>query len=244
LQVKSKEKLVSEEVVLKPRLNVEKYWLHESDDPNEFLRIPVFKFDLDTSLLETARVMGPAAPLLLILVCLESKRLFYLCLTDYVDKVITPQTPAFTDQTKLRIVIPEHDEITAATDTLTAFKLYAKRAKLYAAFTKFQYQFAELEYIETEGRGSEREILQRFLYTAKNYDIWNVQEWRILPVYRAQLERFGERLNGDVPLVALLSEARELWRRLALLGRNLEDLTREWFLPTHIGCLSSDAAFY
>ena len=159
--------------------------------------------------------------------------------------MITPRIPTLTDQTKLRIMIPEHNEITAATDSLTAFKLYAKRAKFYAAFTKFQYQFAELEYIESEGRGSEREILQRFLYTATNYDIWNVQEWRILPAYRAQLDRFGQRLNSDVPLDELLVEARELWRRLALLGRNLEDLTsREWFLPTYIGCLSSDPAFY
>ncbi len=34
-------------------------------------------------------------------------------------------------------------------------------------------------------------------------------------------------------------EILELWRRLALLPRNYEDVCREWFLPTPLGFLSS-----
>jgi uncharacterized protein DUF4365 len=244
LQIKSSACLTSEDLILKPHPNVEKYWLHESTDVKEFLKIPVFKLNLETSILETARLMGPAVPLVLILICLNTQRVFFLCLTDYVDKIILPRSPLYAEQRSTTVAIPESNEITSDLETLMPLRWYAKRPKFYAAFTKFEYQYRELAYTDIEARGDEREALERFFQIADSYDIWSFAEWQILLHYRNKLDKFGAKLKTDVPTTELLSEAKELWRGLALLGANLEDLVREWFLPSHIGCISSNPAFY
>lgn len=76
-----------------PRGNVAKGKL--SEDKAEYIDIPVANFQLDVSDLLTVELLGPAVPVLLILVDIQTERAFFVCLNDYLEKVILPEDPAF-----------------------------------------------------------------------------------------------------------------------------------------------------
>ena len=49
----------------------------------------------------------------------------------------------------------------------------------------------------------------------------------------------AEKLIGELSR----SEVPDLWRKLALLPRNYEDVCREWFLPTALGFLAAEVTW-
>lgn len=80
VQLKSAITTTVETIRVHPRGNVAKGRLNESTQ--EFLDIEVIKFQIDTNELATVERMGSGAVVLLVLVTLDLRRVFYVCLND------------------------------------------------------------------------------------------------------------------------------------------------------------------
>ncbi|MCC3262613.1 DUF4365 domain-containing protein, partial [Paenibacillus polymyxa] len=77
-----------------------------TEEESEFIDIAVANFQLDVSDLLTVEQLGPAVPVLLILVDIQTERAFFVCLNDYLEKVILPEDPSFFEKGTKQIQIP------------------------------------------------------------------------------------------------------------------------------------------
>lgn len=213
-QVKSVKSTEISKIDVYPRRNVEKSPLIE--DKSEVKQIEVIKFKLDTDELLTINSMGAGVPVFLILVCLDTRRVFYVLLNDLIEKVIIPSDENYFDKKTKTIYIPAKNELTQNPESQILFRFFAKRMKFYAAFTKFVYQRNELEYffesIDLVDR--ERDIddyshfllylckTLHFLSIIKRYDIWFAGErWAILPEILESLEKLEKKIYAFVYLI-------------------------------------------
>ena len=126
-----------------PRENVEKGPLNQ--DQSEYFDLPVAKFQIEMSELLTVQAMGPAIPVLLILVDVTTRKVFFVCLNDYIDKVVIPEDPTYYDKDSKTIFIPLANELLLSEENLVPLRIYGKRSKMYGAFGKFIYQKNEIE---------------------------------------------------------------------------------------------------
>jgi uncharacterized protein DUF4365 len=259
VQLKSVKKTTIQKLVVRPRGNVEK--AIKTSSSSESMEIEVIPFQLDSDELMTVQAMSPGVPVLLVLVCLDLNRTFFVCLNDYIDKVILPEDPAYSEQGSKTIHIPVKNEIKNEPVALVPLRFYAKRAKLYAAFTKFLYQRSELERIlhfrDVEpGEGHDevhamfareaaetdlRAMLRHFVALIKRLPIWTeIEMWAIVEDYR-RMVTFVEEMLADESLdeETLSGAAWQLWHGLTVLASNFEECCREWFLPTYLAQLSS-----
>jgi hypothetical protein len=193
VQVKSTE-VVDEGVLrVRGRRNVEIGPLRE--DPSETAEIPVVRLRLETTELLTVQAIGAAIPVLLFLVELSTRRIYFVCLNDLIEKVIIPQDPDYAQKKSKVLHIPLRNRIESQDPlTLRPLETYAKRSKLYAAFQKFVDQSHELEYAfaSYEGARSDEtrneaaaaflDLVRHFLAVVLRYDFWQrVPEW--LPIW-------------------------------------------------------------
>jgi hypothetical protein len=267
MQVKGVEGITPIELKIPDRINV------ELADPNTTAIeggsdsvLPAFSFQIETSELVTVQRMGAAMPVLLTLVDLYTSRAFFVCLNDYIDKILLPFDENFADQDTKVIHVPKRNEIINTDEGLAPLRFYAKRAKLMAAFAKFRYQQHQLEYVDNE------QLLHQAAYFARvllRYDFWSSCEWwRMIAHLHQALVRFSETgfpgLMKVIPENAptdidercwtdgfsgnkeysqrellRLQELRQLWDQLANAGNVYEEICREWFLPTPIGQMTS-----
>lgn len=206
--------------------------------------LDTIRFPLETSELVTVERMGVSVPVLLVIADVSTSKCYFVCLNDYIDKILIPKHDDYTTKGSRTIHIPCMNEIGTSFGEV-AIRWYAKRSKLYAAFQRFIYQEAELQYVSdmTEFMSMARYFASRI----ENYDFWDDMEmWKIIGCYRNALKNFishgrpnlidfdtkETKIDQDV-LVS--SDILELWRCLALLARNHEDVCREWYLPTALG---------
>jgi len=228
--------------------------------------IDAFQFQMETSELVTVQRMGAAVPVLLTLVDVSARRVYFVCLNDYIDKIISPFDELYSEQKTKVIHVPVNNEIKATDDGLLPFRLYGKRAKLMAAFSKFKYQHHQLEQTDND------QLLQQAEYFARvllRYDFWNSCDWwePIALYYKSlvlfsktgspglmtenQQDRLYERKeapqwsdgwsgNSEYTLDQIRSfqEIRLLWDHLENIGNIYEEICREWFLPTPIGLIT------
>jgi len=233
------------------RGNVEKG--HEKlDRTDKVADIETYRFQLETSELVTVERMGIAVPVLLVIADLAAQRCSFVCLNDYIDKILIPRHEDYRAKQSRTINVPIYNEI--GTDYgLVALRWYAKRPKLLAAFQRFTYQYSELQWAEHEGWRSLAEVFARKI---ANYDFWNDTEI-CYPIKSnaVRLQHFiktGQPGFFKEPTIVQEGfdelEARdhfrkldvfELWRQLSLLPKLYEDGWREWFLPTALGYYSS-----
>jgi hypothetical protein len=222
--------------------------------------IETLPFSIETSELVTVQRMGAALPVLLIRADLETRKCYFVCLNDYIDKVLIPQHGDYTKTESRTIHVPSSNDLAHPEIGITALRWYAKRAKLFAGFQKFIYQQVELSY--AANREEMMRLAKHFASLLVKYDFWDdTPMWAIIPCYGAALKRFLE--EGSAKLIRLNEEAvaqashgseetrqeimaylakqeiSELWRCLAILPRNYEEVCREWFLPTSLGLLGS-----
>ena len=141
VQLKSVATLTTQILDVTSRYNVEKRPVSgEAVAVNAPVKqIQVIPFTISTNDLVTVQLMGAAATVLLLLVPLDVKRVFFLCLNDLVDKIILPEDPAFAEKDSKRIFIPIRNEVTLAPKSRVPLRLFAKRAKFYTAIAKFAY---------------------------------------------------------------------------------------------------------
>lgn len=259
VQLKSVRQTTTQKLVVRSRMNVEKAL---SPSPSEeSMEIEVIPFQLDTDEIMTIQAMGSGAPVLLVLVCLDLNRAFFVCLNDYVEKIIIPEDPAYAARGSKTIYIPVKNEIKNEAVALVPLRFYAKRAKHYAAFVKFLYQRAEVELLlqsfrieeEDLGHGAEagqdrqprdsrlRAALRHFIGVIRRLPIWqDIEMWATIEQYRLRIEQFEAQLaDPNFTGWQLDHAAWGLWHGLAVLASNYEELCREWFLPTYLAQLTS-----
>jgi hypothetical protein len=229
------------------RGNVEKGPL--SEDKSEYYDLPVAKFVLDTVEIQTIQAMGPAIPVLLVLVDINSEKAYFVCLNDYIDKVLIPEDQNFGEKDDKTIYIPIANEIGLDEEKLVPLRAYGKRAKMYGAFTKFNYQKKEIERTlglaaanESLSEESMRFMLHTFVEASLRQDIWESHEfWAPIPASHKDLLEVQKYLptvtTDDFP--KFVSYCYNVWHRLANLNNMYEELVREWFMPTLLSKLCS-----
>lgn len=206
--------------------------------------LDTIRFSLETSELVTVERMGVGVPVLLVIADISRSQCYFVCLNDYIDKILVPKHADYTTKASRTIHIPSINEIGSSFGEV-ALRWYGKRPKLYAAFQRFMYQEAELQY----ARDTDEFIhmARYFASRIEKYDFWDDMEmWEIIKHYGDILKKFisdgrpaliefdtkETEIEKDI-LVTL--DILELWRCLALLARNYEDINREWYLPTALG---------
>lgn len=215
--------------------------------------INTYRFSLDVAELVTVERMGIAVPVLLVVADLTTERCSFVCLNDYVDKILIPAHDDYRASETRTIHVPADNGIGTDVGTI-ALRWYAKRAKLIAAFQRFTFQYAELQYARPD---EFRALAEYFAQRISQYDFWDdVEMCEIIGHYRDGLRRFLDSgqphlLERSIPLVDVKTFEGEmddhqkrmdvlmLWRGLSVLPRNYEDVWREWFLPTALGHLTS-----
>jgi hypothetical protein len=180
--------------------------------------------------------MGVAIPVLLVIADLSAERCYFVCMNDYIDKILIPRHDNYTAKNSRTIHVPTLNDIGNEVG-LTALRWYAKRAKLYAAFQRFIFQAAELNYAFNST--DFLSMAHYFAIRITGYDFWDDTEmWKLISHYGEEVRRFVEAGRTDLSKTDPATIV-ELWRCLTVLPRNYEDVCREWFLPTPLGYLSS-----
>ncbi|CAL96338.1 Hypothetical protein azo3722 [Azoarcus olearius] len=231
-----------------PRGNVEKGPLKE--DTSECYDLPVAKFVLETSELQTVRAMGPAVPVLLILVDVVTKKAFFVCLNDYIDKVLVPEDKDSFSKENKTLYIPVANEIERDEDRLVPLRAYGKRAKMYGAFTKFNFQKKEIDralgiaaFNHDMSEESVRFMLSTFVETSLSQDIWASHDfWKPVLASHAELGQIKAALEAGIDssdLPGFVRHCHGVWHRLENLSNMYEELVREWFMPTFLARLCS-----
>lgn len=232
---------------LYPRGNVEKGREKLDDQPS--MSIDTYSLSLETSELVTVERMGVGLPVLLVIADLTRERCVFVCLNDYIDKILVPRFDDYRDSDHRTVHLPCSNDI-ASTLGQVALRWYAKRSKLYSAFQRFTYQNSELNWAKD---GNWRSLAEHFSQKIVRYDFWDdVEMCPIIGHYRDALRRFIETgqpglLERSIPLVDVKTFEGEmddylkkvdvflLWNGLSVLPKNYEDVWREWFLPTDFG---------
>lgn len=262
VQVKSVTDFDLKSISVAPRSNVTK------PKPDSFnartadaVRIDVVKFSVDTSLLQTVQRMGASSVVFLFLVSITARRVLFVCLNDYVDKIVVPENRSYGAQSTLTLNIPMKNELSSLAEhqsALSVVKFFAKRAKFYTAFNLFAYQFHELSYCSSHE--ARRITAQHFLDHLLLLDIWQGHDWSIVSDYHRWLTHLKAVLPG-VPEddyfsshpfteweidhsmsreVILDQDIQNFWHGLNVLSRNYEEICREWNQPTNVAAALAD----
>ena len=231
------------------RVNVEKA-REQLDRDDKVATIDTYRFSLETTELVTIERMGIGVPVLLVIADLKARRCAFVCLNDYIDKILIPRHDDYRSKGHRTVHVPVANEMGSERGHV-ALRWYAKRAKLIAAFQRFTYQFAELQRVE---EGGWEKLTRYFGKRIADYDFWDDTEMCVpISSYGMALQRFlaDERardVSPDNAITATPNDDRagwhqatvfDLWQRLALLPMTFEDVWREWFLPSALGQLTS-----
>lgn len=258
-QVKATDSIEKVQHKIYPRKNVEKEYRKSSGTPVE---IEAIKYVLDTDLLFTVETMGSAVPVILAVVDLLTENIYFVCLNDYIEKVLIPEDANYIEKDHKTIYIPANNLLNSKFGLKTV-EWYGKRGKLYALFNKIHYQEVELRYC------MDYEITERvehFLKILMKLDAWTASEfWGILADLKKEAEYYisngitfeseriiksmeerGVDVDAEVwestycsGLVSFRESQRvqgihELWKKMSNLGCIFEDMTKETFLPTYL----------
>ncbi|MBE7691300.1 DUF4365 domain-containing protein [Tenacibaculum piscium] len=256
IQVKSKELLkISSEKVF-PVENVAKgNW---KENKSESLNIDLVKFVMDTNSIFTIQSISSSIPVLLFLVDLKSENVYFLCLNDYIDKLLLPKNPNYGIQKSVTLKIPALNILNDQKLSISALKYYGKRTKLLSAFSKFSYQKNELSFLlnykssaittyrdKTDDKTDKsihnlkRQVLF-FIKQIEYLDIWKYSEWSILGEMKKQICDLKDKIEKDeLKDEELIEYVLMNWDQLTNLNNMYEELTREWFLPKYLSLLMS-----
>lgn len=170
IQLKGTEHLEVGSYKIAKRNNVEMEPLQKGE---VYKTIDVVKFTLDVSELMTVEKMGSAVPVLLFVVDVKEKCIYYVCLNDYIEKVIIPEEPDYTTKGHKVIQIPCSNKIVSEAD-LWPLLWYAKRLKLFALVNKAKYQSETLDYaIDFDDFINKS---QHFAQILLRFDAWSIRK--------------------------------------------------------------------
>lgn len=266
-QVKTTDSIEKSVLSVKNRPNVEKTYNDSQNENVSVQQIEVIKFIIDTSLLETVEKMGSAVPVILAVVDASTEKIYFVCLNDYIEKVLIPSDISYTEKQTKTIYIPANNILD--NDGVRIIEWYAKRAKLYALFNKINYQRRELEYC------SEHLLEERIIHFIKilmRLDAWSATDY--FPIMKSLKEDIEYYLNNNITkeaeqIIECLSVQGKdvdeeiwensycagyvslrksqqiislisLWDKLTNLGDLFEDICKEYFLPTSLNIMMNN----
>jgi hypothetical protein len=255
VQVKSVQELEIKKEKIYPVENVAKgNW---KEDKSEYFEIDVVKFVLDTNSIFTIQSLGASIAFILFVVDLKTRNVYFICLNDYIDKILLPKKPNYSDQGSVTITIPVLNNLSDNRISRFALEFYGKRSKLLSAFAKFAYQKNELSYlfkykdfpvitmrdeINENDRASEKDIRRQVLFfieQIEHLDIWKYKSWEVLPLSQRELLDLKKKVIEEKDLNVLIENVLVTWHRLANLSNMYEELAREWFLPKFLSFMTS-----
>jgi hypothetical protein len=255
VQVKSVQSLDIKTEKIYPVGNVAKVGWNE--DKSTYFEIEVIKFVLDTDSIYTIQSLGSSIPFILFVVDIKTKKVYFICLNDYIDKILLPKNPKYGSQKNVTITIPILNDLSRVDISRTALEFYGKRAKMLAAFAKFSYQKNEISHLlnykdfpvltsrdslTNQVEIQDDKIINQVLYfieQIEHLEIWNYQHWEVLPLAKKEIIELKQILLEGTDLVTVREQIIILWHRLNNLGIMYEEITREWFLPKHFSFLTS-----
>lgn len=258
VQMKSVKTFNPSRLVVRPRKNVLKAPLSDGSlkDVDE-TELEVLSHSIDTDLLVTVQAMGAAAVVLLVVVALDVERVFFVCLNDYIDKVLVLESPAFAKQGTVTLKIPTENELAAGGGSIGFIRFLAQRPKFYSAFSLIAYQNHELDWAATEV--DYFPFVSHSIALLRRLDIWEHSSWQLCQHYKRWMDHLEKGIAAlpDVPddwfrqhpsirlddidaprhtgsVSWLAQETRQFWNGLMALGRTYEEICRERCLPTHL----------
>lgn len=241
VQLKSKSEPEVFSLPVFARDNVEKK--KEENKKNEKIAdIDTYRIQLEASELLTVDRMGIGVPVLLVVSDLASQQCCFVCLNDYIDKILVPRLDKYSAAGSRTIHVPVQNKIGSKIGT-SALRWYGKRAKLLAAFHRFTYQRSELNFSEED---SWRDLASYFGRRISDYDFWDDTEMckpisdcgrAIRSFVESGQPNLLKREDGTEHLKEYLDkqDVFSLWEALTALPKMHEDIWREWFLPTALG---------
>lgn len=254
-QVKSDQELEIKKEKIYPVANVAKgYW---KENKSEYFEIDVVKYVLDTNTILTIQSLGASIAFILFVVDLKTRNVYFICLNDYIDKILLPKKPNYYDQGYVTITIPALNTLSDNRISRSSLEFYGKRSKLLSAFAKFAYQKNELSYlfrykdnpintmrdvINKNDRVSEKDIRRQVLFFIEQIellDIWKYKSWEVLPLSQRELLDLKKKVIEEKNLNVLIHNVLVTWHRLTNLCNMYEELAREWFLPKFFSFMTS-----
>lgn len=256
IQLKGTQTARYKKLKIEPRYNVEKEipitWTSRIRQDEDSIEISVCCFSLETSELLTVQRMSPALPVLLMVADIERRQVLYVCLNDYIDKILTPKYGvSLGEQKSHTIYLPCFTMLSPdERDNVSDLRWYGKRPKFYSAFQKIWFQYQELENLSSYRENIELARQKRFFASILlRYDFWEDHDiWGCLQALHKELKRVESqqeeaKVNNEVDgfnLMETLLYHRDivLWETLANLSRIYEDICREWYLPSWLGVMT------
>lgn len=98
----------------------------------EFGKIRVIKYCMEVSELNLVERVGSAIPVLLTIVDMVNRKAFFVCINDYIRKILLIKNPQYKKQNRIIINIPVENILSS--DSIENLKWYGKRAKIYSLF--------------------------------------------------------------------------------------------------------------
>lgn len=114
-------------------------------------KVPAYRLSISTSELLLAEEMGASVPILLLLVHPPSQSIYFVCLTDYVAKVLDSSTPNWRKQQTASVWVPKSNKLnTTPLENSVAphveyFQQLARRAKYFTLFNFLWLAKAEVD---------------------------------------------------------------------------------------------------
>ncbi|MGN2638295.1 DUF4365 domain-containing protein [Nocardia takedensis] len=262
VQVKSRARAHPHWLTIRERRNVSKYRV----DPEcgDAIKIRVISCELDVSEIITIESMGNAIPVLLCVAAMDTRTVYYVCMNDYISKVLLPNNPNYRKQKSVVVHVPAWNVLDANDRGIAYLWILARRAKLYSAFNTFNYQAREMEYARdsledlSEMVGDNRTVsipddiismLEVFITSNLRLDIWRpLGEGGFFALQ--DLQRKFEELLNSLPSYRTPMNSHQiflftvgvckLFTMAANMGRIFEELGRESHLPTVLAARLDD----
>jgi hypothetical protein len=217
------------------------------------VRFDVITYDMEVNELLTVEAMGASVAVVLFFVPLDQNEVYVVNLTDYIDRVLNFEDPAWRNKESKRMYIPVANRVPTM-PAMALLRQYGKRAKLMHLFNMTAYQHAAITEWFDDREDEITVLASRFCDRLLALDVWNENSWAILQHYHGIICAYRDLFAGDESAMSrlgwkdfgnptgvkldLYSKIRFTWQGLNSLGLNYEDLVREWGLPTYNGIMN------
>ncbi len=218
------------------------------------LEYEAFAYDLEVNELLTVEAMGASLVVVLFVVALDTRTMYMISLTDYIDRVLDRDDPDWRTKSRKRIFIPSQLSLPGVS-SVELLRLYGGRPKHMHLFNVAAAQYHQL--FSAFDAGRMRPLAARFCEQLLALDVWRIGAWTLPAESFQQLLACRDILAGDLTAAQRLFPASSVvevpedgmvpeettvdlkllgvWERLESLGRFYEEIVREWGLPTYLG---------
>ncbi|MFV9426909.1 DUF4365 domain-containing protein [Rhodococcus aetherivorans] len=240
--------------------------LQSGDDESEkFEKLEVVSYSLEVEEIETVRRMGAAVPVVLVVVDMATRVPYFICLNDWISKVLPIFRPRWRNGKAVTVHIPTSSVLSNESSWIY-LSVLAKRAKFYSAFSAFRSQCKEIKYateaiihaFDRDGKALREvfELKELFsFYYSDNIalDVWGseaIPTIGLMDIVREQIDEMKiiiESVSGDpdsisnerewFDMVGKLHRVNALYESVASSSDTYEAMVREKMLPTQLATL-------